>query len=111
MEQTPTTRPSLLARLRDPRDERAWREFAAIYAPLVYRLPPPNSPRAAEQVQEEFSELAWRAFWQTGVEGRPAAEVAQALGTTIGTVYHCKSRVMARLRQKIEEVAEDMGTD
>src|SRR5262249_62174760 len=38
MEQTPTTRPSLLARLRDPGDERAWREFAAIYAPLVYRL-------------------------------------------------------------------------
>src|SRR5262249_44064202 len=37
---------------------------------------------AAEQVQWEFSELAWAAFWQTGVAGRPAAEVAQELGTT-----------------------------
>src|SRR5215470_6383729 len=38
MGQTPTTRPSLLLRLRDPKDERAWCEFGAIYSPLVYRL-------------------------------------------------------------------------
>ena len=45
--------------------------------------------------------------WQSGVEGRSAKEVAEALGTTVGTVYHYKSRVMARLRQKIEEVEGD----
>jgi hypothetical protein len=38
MEQTPTTRPSLLVRLKDPGDERAWEEFAAIYSPLIYGL-------------------------------------------------------------------------
>jgi RNA polymerase sigma-70 factor (ECF subfamily) len=59
---------------------------------------------AAEQVRGEFSELTWRAFWQAGVEGRPAGEVAADLGTTVGTVYHCKSRVMVRLRKKIDEV-------
>ena len=59
---------------------------------------------AAEQVRGEFSELTWLAFWQAGVEGRPAKEVAETLATTIGTVYHYKSRVMARLRQKIDEV-------
>jgi RNA polymerase sigma-70 factor (ECF subfamily) len=59
---------------------------------------------AADEVRGEFSALTWRAFWQAGVEGRPAAEVARALGTTVGTVYHCKSRVMARLRAKIEEI-------
>ena len=59
---------------------------------------------AAEQVRGEFSELTWQAFWQAGVEGRSAKEVAQALATTVGTVYHYKSRVMARLRQKIEQV-------
>jgi RNA polymerase sigma-70 factor (ECF subfamily) len=195
MGQTPTTRPSLLLRLRDPKDERAWCEFAAIYSPLVYRLarnkglqdadaadltqevlqavaraveqgsydpargsfrgwlfriarnlavnhlvaqarvvrgsgdtgvkalleaqpaPPAEDSAlfeaeyrrqllhwAAEQVRGEFTELCWRAFWQAGVEGRPAGEVALALGTTVGNVYHSKSRVMARLRKKIEEV-------
>jgi RNA polymerase sigma-70 factor (ECF subfamily) len=197
MDATPTTRPSLLVRLRDPRDERAWEEFLGIYAPLVHRLarrkglqdadaadltqevfravataiergdydpgrgsfrgwlfriarnlvvnhlvrqarhprgsgdtavrdlleaqPAPDDESAlfeaeyrkqlltwaAEQVQGEFSELTWQAFWQAGVEGKPAREVALALGTTVGTVYHCKSRVMARLRKRIEEVEEE----
>jgi RNA polymerase sigma factor (sigma-70 family) len=32
----PTTRPSLLARIRDPRDGVAWAEFVDVYGPLVY---------------------------------------------------------------------------
>ena len=31
-----STRPSLLARIRDSRDRQAWAEFVEIYAPLVY---------------------------------------------------------------------------
>jgi RNA polymerase sigma-70 factor (ECF subfamily) len=38
MDESPATRPSLLVRLRDPRDERAWSEFLEIYGPLVHRL-------------------------------------------------------------------------
>ncbi len=38
MRDSPTTRPSLLARISDPRDERAWAEFLEIYTPLVRRL-------------------------------------------------------------------------
>lgn len=38
MDGIPDTRPSLLVRIRDPQDERAWREFLDIYEPLVYRL-------------------------------------------------------------------------
>src|SRR5262245_2510032 len=30
------TRPSLLVRLRDPRDQEAWRTFLDLYAPLLY---------------------------------------------------------------------------
>ena len=37
MEQTPTTRPSLLVRLRDRSDGRAWGEFVAAYSPLIRR--------------------------------------------------------------------------
>jgi RNA polymerase sigma-70 factor (ECF subfamily) len=195
MEDTPTTRPSLLVRLRDSQDEQAWAEFTAIYTPLILRLarqrgmqdadaadlaqevfqavaramerqafdpargsfrgwlfriarnlavnflirqsrhprgtgdtdmhrlleaqqaPSPHESAvfdaeyqrqllgwAAEQVRGEFSELGWQAFWQTGVDGRSARDVAAALGTTVGTVYHYKSRVMARLRERIHEL-------
>ncbi len=38
MTDSPETRHSLLARLRGDRDEAAWREFVAIYRPLIYRL-------------------------------------------------------------------------
>jgi len=196
MYETPKTLASLLLRLRDTRDEAAWSEFMAIYAPFVKRLacrrglqdadaddlvqevfravahaierqvydpargsfrgwlfriarnlvvnfliaqerqprgsgdsninglleavPSPAESAvfeaeykrqllywAAEQVRDEFSALTWKAFWQAGVEGRSAAEVAGKLGTTVGTIYHCKSRVMARMRKKIEEVEAD----
>jgi RNA polymerase sigma-70 factor (ECF subfamily) len=198
MHQTPKTRASLLLRLRDVRDEAAWSEFMAIYAPFVRRLarrrglqeadaddlvqdvfraialaierqaydatrgsfrgwlfriarnlvvnflihqdrhprgtgdsrvndmlqavPGPAESAifeaeyqrqvlywAAEEIRPEFSALTWKAFWHAGVEGRPAAEVARLLGSTVGTVYHCKSRVMARLRRKIEEIEAGDG--
>ena len=38
MTDSPETRHSLLARLHGERDEAAWREFVAIYQPLIYRL-------------------------------------------------------------------------
>jgi RNA polymerase sigma factor (sigma-70 family) len=38
MSSQPSTRPSLLLRLRDSRDHEAWVEFVAIYEPVVYRL-------------------------------------------------------------------------
>lgn len=36
MPEEPATRPSLLVRLRDHRDHRAWGEFVDLYAPLIY---------------------------------------------------------------------------
>ena len=36
MAEIPLTRASLLLRLRDPRDQGAWKEFVSRYAPLVY---------------------------------------------------------------------------
>lgn len=195
MDDPTTTRPSLLVRLRDPSDGRAWAEFLEIYTPLVYRLarrkgfqdadasdlaqevfravasamerwdPDPakgsfrgwlfriarnhminalagqrRHPRgtgdtaanrllerqaapseddsalfeaeymrrifgwAIDQIRGEFREANWQAFWQTGVEGRDASAVAEALGMSVGAVYKSKSRVMARLRQVIERL-------
>jgi RNA polymerase sigma-70 factor (ECF subfamily) len=195
MVETPSTRSSLLIRLRDPRDERAWAEFVEIYEPLVLGLarrrglqgadaddlaqevfcavasaigrwdsdPARGSLRgwlfrvarnltvdlltirkwqprgsgdtdarrlleevpgpagedselfddeyrrrlfdwAAGRIRDEFPEVAWRAFWMAGVEGRSGADVAETLETTVGTVYYYKSTVMSRLRREIEHV-------
>src|SRR4249920_2238750 len=38
MTPTPTTRASLLFRLRDPQDRDAWIEFVMLYEPVAYRL-------------------------------------------------------------------------
>jgi RNA polymerase sigma-70 factor (ECF subfamily) len=38
MTPVPTTRPSLLLRLRDARDHEAWVEFVSLYEPVAYRL-------------------------------------------------------------------------
>lgn len=59
---------------------------------------------AAEQVKASSSETTWQAFWRTAVEGRPAGEVADELGKSVGVVYVAKSRVIARLRELIEQV-------
>jgi RNA polymerase sigma-70 factor (ECF subfamily) len=33
-----STRPSLLIRVRDPRDDEAWRQFVEVYGPLIYHF-------------------------------------------------------------------------
>lgn len=198
----PTTRRSLVLRLRDLGDEAAWAEFVDVYEPLLYRLargkglqdadardlcqdvfravagaidrwdPDPakgsfrgwlfriarnhavdflagqqRHPRgsgrtsvhemlaarpagdagaaaefaaefrrrafhwAAGQVRNEFTESTWQAFWKTGVENHPVAEVARELGLSPGAVYVARSRVLARLRERVEQLTEDSGLD
>lgn len=194
----PTTRQSLVLRLRDSGDEAAWAEFVEVYEPLVYRLgrakgmqdadardlcqevfravagaierwdPDPakgsfrgwlfriarnqackalagrvGQPRgsgstsvqemleaqpagesdaafvaefrrrafqwAAERVRHEFTDNTWQAFWRTGVENQPVADVAAALGMSAGAVYVARSRVLARLRERVEQLTADSG--
>lgn len=184
------TRPSLLARIRNAQDEGSWREFTAIYTPVIrayagrcgvpgqemddlvqealwavsqlierFEHDPANRrfrpwlwsithrrilkwrsgqrrapiqpedslilkavtghdhaleqywdeqwtqqvmARAAETVREQVAPRTFEVFRRYVVLQQPAAEVAQALGTTISNVYACKYRVMTRLRQEVE---------
>jgi RNA polymerase sigma-70 factor (ECF subfamily) len=196
MADSPTTRPSLLVRLRDARDADAWQQFVELYGPIVYRFarrhrlqdadaadltqevlravttgmvrfdydPQHGSFRgwlftlahhrlidllnrrrrqeqdsgdsathrlldeqpahesedvwnqeherqvfawAAEQVRGQFTETTWRAFWQTAVDGRDAAAVAEELNLSVGAVYIAKSRVQARLREQIRQATDE----
>jgi RNA polymerase sigma-70 factor (ECF subfamily) len=61
MTDSPATRQSLLVRLKDTRDERAWAEFVAIYTPLVDRLARARGLQAADAAdlaQEVFRAVA-----------------------------------------------------
>ncbi len=66
---------------------------------------------AAEQIRGEFQDSTWQAFWQTHACGKPSAEVAQALGISVGAVYIARSRVLARLRQEIRQIDEEDHRD
>jgi RNA polymerase sigma factor (sigma-70 family) len=196
MDDSPATRNTLIVKLRDPTDEAAWREFLALYDPLVYRLarrkglqdadardlcqevfravagavdrwdpgrgsfrawlsriarnllvnfltrpshqrlgsgatsvqelleselaPDPSATAlfeaeyrmrlfrwAADDVEGEFTHTTWRAFWLTAVEGRPPAAVASELALSVGAVYVARSRVLARLKKRIEQLDHD----
>ena len=62
---------------------------------------------AADVVRGTFQEPTWKAFWETAVEGRSAREVAVETGMSPGAVYIAKSRVLARLRERIAELEGD----
>jgi RNA polymerase sigma-70 factor (ECF subfamily) len=61
---------------------------------------------ATEYVRAQVAAPTWRAFWETAVEGRPAQEVATGLGLSVGTVYVARSRVLARLRQRVSQLSD-----
>jgi len=84
------------------RDAQAEAEFQAEFQRRAFRW-------AAAQVRTEFADSTWQAFWRTGVENRPIAGVAKELGLSVGAVYIARSRVLARLRERVEELTGDTG--
>jgi RNA polymerase sigma-70 factor (ECF subfamily) len=65
---------------------------------------------AAQRIRGQFQEPTWQAFWRTAVDGQSGKNVAQALGLSVAAVYLAKSRVMARLKEAIEQLqAEVLG--
>jgi RNA polymerase sigma-70 factor, ECF subfamily len=60
---------------------------------------------AAREIQSEFTDPTWAIFQAAAIDGRPAAEVAQVYGRTIGAVYAMRCRVAARLREKVLEIS------
>jgi RNA polymerase sigma factor (sigma-70 family) len=61
---------------------------------------------AVGQIRSGFQEATWQAFWKTSVEGRETKEVADLLGMTVGAVYIARSRVLAKLKQTIQQIEE-----
>jgi RNA polymerase sigma-70 factor (ECF subfamily) len=51
-------------------------------------------------VQPDFEPKTWEAFTRFGLEGQPAAAVAQQLGMSEGAVMQAKFRILKRLREE-----------
>jgi hypothetical protein len=62
-------------------------------------------------VRNSFQPKSWQAFWLTAVENRSAADVAEELGLSKGAVYIARSRVMAKLKEKIEHHSKFMESN
>ncbi len=61
----------------------------------------------ARDVRGEFEPKTWRAFWDTAVENHSIRNTASALRMSVGAVYIARSRVMARLKTRIQEITLD----
>jgi RNA polymerase sigma-70 factor (ECF subfamily) len=64
---------------------------------------------AAKQVKGEFAESTWQAFWKTGVENQPTDQVAKECNLSTGAVYIARSRVLARLRERVQQLTDGTG--
>lgn len=59
---------------------------------------------AAEQVRPEIGQKQWDSFWFTAVLQIPVEEVARRLGIRVGSIYTNKCRVMAKIRQRAQQL-------
>lgn len=72
----------------------------------------PESARSAlvrlalKRLEAEFEPSTWKAFWLTAVDGKRASEVADLTGLSIASIYQAKSRVLKRLRQRLDELPD-----
>ena len=62
---------------------------------------------AADKARPEFQPATWEAFWLTSVESLSVKETAARTGISAGAVYIARCRVVARLRELVESVADE----
>jgi RNA polymerase sigma-70 factor, ECF subfamily len=60
--------------------------------------------RALDQVQGQFEERTWQAFWEVAIEDRSPSDVASELGLSPNGVRQAKSRVLRRLREELGDL-------
>ena len=55
-----------------------------------------------EMLRDSFDPKSWRMFWESAVEGREPADVAEEMGVSRWAVYKARSRVLQRLKREVE---------
>jgi RNA polymerase sigma-70 factor (ECF subfamily) len=88
----------LLANVASPLEETPWTE--AFERHLLHC--------ALTRIRSHFDAHHWRAFEAVWRENRPAADVARELGQQTDWVYLVKSRILKRLQEEVQALAEDL---
>ncbi|QDT01673.1 RNA polymerase sigma factor CnrH [Rubripirellula lacrimiformis] len=57
-------------------------------------------------VECEFEPKTWQAFLQTTIQQQPASQVAATLVMSVAAVYQAKSRVLRRIRTRLQELPD-----
>jgi RNA polymerase sigma-70 factor (ECF subfamily) len=63
--------------------------------------------RGLNLIRDDFSEETWKAFEGVVVHSRTAQSVGQELGMSTNAVYLARHRVLARLREELEDFVDD----
>ena len=105
MTNPPTTRPSLLVRIRDARDAEAWREFVRLYSPLVYRFARRKGLQDADAA--DVTQDVMRAV-MSSVRRLDYDPDRGSFRGWLFTLDLAKSRVMARLKECVRELEGDI---
>lgn len=85
-------------------------EFGRLYTSLIFHhcqrhgLPEAD---AADRARTEFQPATRQVGWRTAVDTVSVKEPAAGLGISVGAVYIARSRVIARLRELIESLADE----
>ena len=61
---------------------------------------------ALRRIRPHFEASSWRAFERVWLGHNSAAEVADELSMSIEAVYMAKSRILRRLQEEVEDIAE-----
>lgn len=60
--------------------------------------------RALQQVQCEFEQNTWQAFWRSVVDGLPTDIVSRELNVSSAAIRQARSRVLRKLRQQLGDM-------
>jgi RNA polymerase sigma-70 factor (ECF subfamily) len=107
MADSPTTRPSLLVRLRDARDADAWQQFVELYGPIVYRFA--RRHRLQDADAADLTQEVLRAV-STGVGRLDYDPQRGSFRGWLFTLAHHKLYDLLGRRRKQEQASGDSAT-
>lgn len=58
---------------------------------------------ASQRVRQSVAEHTWQAFWLTTIEELSVGDAAAQLNTRPGNIYFARSRVMARIKELVQQ--------
>jgi RNA polymerase sigma-70 factor (ECF subfamily) len=75
--------------------------WTSIFSERIFRA-------ACDRIRGSFADVTWQCFEATWVRSEPPSKVAISLNMPVHSVYVNKSRVLQRLEQEVQRLADDV---